>query len=374
MPAFYEMGFVVIEPSWHRLETTTFQEYPGRDIAFVAAGHDFEVIEANNGWEGGIVDPATHNGPMVRVMGQDGWEHRSYRRQDSEKGLRIRQLRDGQPGPLHGKDIRTVNKTYEPVQNSQMWDVLDALLTDESINKGLKLQYETGGVLEDGASCFVTAHLDFPFQIDGDDSMVFPYVFGTWRHDAQGAINFGGTSVRIVCSNTRGAAEGESDRAGRMFSVKHTRNVHERLEDIKMALKGIVVEHNEFHGLAQELAAIEVTEAQRKEFVDRFIPMPASLLTVEGDASVRQVNNIERARASVMSAFNSRTIPEAHKLTGWGLYNAATQYLDHGRPTRGGAAITDKKYVESHVKRQITPNRAKNAVPALIKDVAGIAA
>lgn len=373
MPAYFDMGFVVIEASWHRGETTVFQEYPGREEAFIAAGHDFEVVEVFNGWEGGIIDPATFNGPYVKTMGPDGPEYRSYRRQDSEKGLRIRQIRDGAPGPLHGKDIRTVNKTYEPVQNSEPWDILDAVLQDEAINADLALQYETGGVTDGGAQCYVTAKMNKPFVIDGDDSAVYPYVFGTWRHDAQGGITFGGASTRIVCSNTAGMARGEAERANRMFSVKHTKNVRERLNDIKMALLGIYAEHNEFHALAQELAQIELTEEQRKEAIETFIPMPASLLTVEGEASVRQVNNIDRARASVMSAFNSRTIPEAHRLTGWGVYNAMTQYLDHGRPTRGGASILDEKYIESHIKRQINPNRAKDAIPAIIRSAAGVA-
>jgi phage/plasmid-like protein (TIGR03299 family) len=380
------MGFVVRVPSWHELETTIFSEYPGRELAFVAAGHDYDVRETVVGDEGGIIeDPSTYRGAMVRTP---NGEWRSYSRAEREKGLRIYQMRDGAPGPLHGKKIKHVNKTYEPIQNTVPWDLIDAMLSDDSINKGLKVNYETGGVLEGGASCFITAYLDTPFQIDGDDSKVYPYLFATWRHDAAGALNVGGTSIRIVCANTRGAAEGEAEQMGRMYSFKHTKNVMDRVNDAKMAIQGIAVAHEEFHELAEELAKIEVTVEQRREFIERFIPYPASLLSVEGDASDRQVANIDAARAAVLSALNSRSIPEAHKFTGWGLYNAGTEYLDHLRPTTGGAILTSdvdsqgnplsadkkRKRVESHIKRQVTPNRAKSALVPLIRDIAGVTA
>lgn len=374
MSALYNAGFVVRVPSWHRLENTVFDEYPGREAAYVAAGHDFEVIETQVGDEGGIIDdPSTFTGPMCRITNDDGsTEWRSYRRSDKEKGLRILQLRDGAPGPLHGKNIKHVNKTYEPIQNSVPWDMLDMILSDESINKGLKLNYETGGVLEDGASCFVTAYLDNPFQIEGDDSKVYPYLFATWRHDAAGGLNFGGTSVRIVCANTKGAAEGEAKGMGRMFSFKHTKNVMDRIADVKMVLQGIAVEHDAFHELAEELATIEVTETQRKEFIERFIPYPSSALSADVQVSERVAKNIEEARSAVRAALNSRSVPEAHRLTGWGLYNAATEYLDHLRPGRGGSKVESNP--TSYVKRTLlSPNAAKDVIVPLIREVAAAA-
>jgi phage/plasmid-like protein (TIGR03299 family) len=381
MSALYEMGFVVRVPSWHELETTVFDEYPGREVAFVAAGHDYDVRECVVGDEGAIVDPYVFTGPFCRVPEMDAkgkptgeWEFRSYSRSEREKGLRIYQVRDGVPGQLHGKKIKHVNKTYEPIQNTVPWDLLDAMLTDETINKGLKLNYETGGVLEGGAACFVTAYLDTPFQIDGDDSKVYPYLFATWRHDAAGALNLGGTSIRIVCANTRGAAESEAEGAGRLYSFKHTKNVMEKVNDAKMAIQGIAVAHEEFHELAEELASITVTSEQRKEFVERFIPYPSSLLSLEGEASDRQVKNIDTARAAVYAALRSKSTPEAHRFTGWGLYNVATEYLDHLRPSVGGSDIAAPRNVESYIKRTITPNRAKNAIVPLIKDVAKVAA
>ena len=378
MAGLYEDGFVVRVPSWHRLENVIFDDYPGRVEAFLASGQDYEVVETSAGDEGGLVDPESFNGPMARVPvfsdkgKQVGWEWRSYRRSEKEKGLRIKQLRDGVPGPLHGKSIKLVNKTYEPIQNTVPWDILDAILSDPQINGTLKLKYETAGVLEGGASCFVTTYMDTPFQIDGDDSEVYPYLFGTWRHDGMGALNFGGTDVRIVCANTRGMAESQATKTGLMFSLKHTKNVMERVEDVKMALKGIKVEHDAFRELAEELGKIEFTPEQRKTLIERFVPYPSSALAEDAQVSDRVINNIETARSAIVGALNSKTTPEAHRYTGWGVYNAMTEYLDHLRPGRGGSDPTTNP--TSYVKRTLlNRNTAKDALVPLIKEVAGVA-
>jgi phage/plasmid-like protein (TIGR03299 family) len=355
------------------MENDVFDDYPGREVAYIAAGHDFIATPFENG---DVLAPLTKEEfdavkgnrdiPIVRHKGQ--WCR--FGHNSKKVGYRIDHTRaDGTIGALHGKSIEVLNRTFEPIQNNVPWDMLDAILSDPVINRSTKINYETGGVLEDGASCYVTAWIDRPFQVEGDNSPVYPYIFATWRHDGAGALNFGDTSIRIVCANTRGFAENEAGQRNRMFSFKHTKNVHERIEDVKMMLKGILANHDEFDALAHELAAIEVTPEQRREFVAKFIPMPESTGTVEGDASKRQVANVERERGKVLATFNSRSIPEAHAYTGWGLYNAATEYLDHLRPTKGGADITEAKYAESYVKRQVTPNRAKAVVPALIREV-----
>lgn len=380
MSALVNSLFTYRTPSWHRLENDIFDEYPGREVAFAASGQDFTLVETRVGDEGSIIsNPETYVGPMCRVerLTAEGkatglYEWRSYRRSAKEKGLVISQLRDGVPGPLHGKTIKHVNKSYEPIPNEVPWDILDMILSDETLNRTMKINYETGGVLEDGASCFVTARLDFPFMIPGDNSAVYPYLFATWRHDAAGALNLGGTDVRMVCANTRGMAEAQATKMGRMFSFKHTKNYKLKIEDAVKVLKGIVIEHNEFEALANELAAITLTDEQRTEIVQKFVPYPSSTVDAELQVSERVRGNVQRARAAVFATFNSPTIPEAHAFTGWGVYNAMTEYLDHFRPSRGGSAIEGNP--TSYVKRQLLdPTRAKQVIVPLIKEVALVA-
>lgn len=381
MAALFEEGFFVRKPAWHGLGIV-LSDFPGRTEAYKLAGHDYTVVESPNGnvrrevsaeeWETLKFD---RGADVVRMGGQ--WYRFDVRAE--KKGLYIDQTRDGEPGPLHGNFLEVANDTFTLVQNDAPWDILEALL--EGKYEGKQLNYETGGTLDGGAECFVTAWLDLPFQIHGDDSEVYPYVYATWRHDGLGAVHVGGGDIRIVCANTVNLAKAQGEKTGHLYTFKHTKNVHERIADAKLAIfNGIVGAHSEFQELAEELGAIQLDSDQVSEFFMRLIPdTPASL------TSERVQNNINEARALVRSALYSRTVPEAHKATGWGLYNAGVEFFDHLR--KPGTAITEMssgtdwrdaqgKVPTSYVRRTLyAPDKFKSEhlVP-LIREVAGVAA
>src|SRR5690348_13488534 len=174
MSAYFNTGFTVNTPSWHQLENLIMGELRlprDREQAYVLAGHDFDLIERPNGNIGKVVDPATFTGNICRVDG----EWRSLDVRAEKKGLYIVQLRDGEPGPLHGNFLEVANRSYEIIPNEIGWDLLEALYSD--------LQLDTGFVLHDGAVCVVTAYLPEPVTIDGDNSRVFPFVSASWGHD-----------------------------------------------------------------------------------------------------------------------------------------------------------------------------------------------
>ncbi len=376
MAALFEEGFFVRKPAWHGLGVV-LSDFPGREEAFRLAGHDFKVVEAANGnvrkaisreeWEGIRSDPS------ISVVRVDGKWYRFDARTE-KKGLYIEQLRDGSPGPLNGNFLEVANSTFTLVQNEVPWDILDALLSEQY--EGKSLNYETGAVLDGGAECFVTAWLDLPFQVTGDDSEVYPYVYATWRHDGLGAVHVGGTSVRVVCANTVAQARAEAEASGHAFTFKHTKNVHERIADAKLAIKGITEAHTAFAELAEELAAITLTEDQVDEFFIRLVPdTPASL------TSERVQHNISEARSLVRSALYSRTVPEAHKATGWGLYNAGVEFFDHLRKpgnavaanSNGGWRDKDGLVPDSYVRRTLySPDKFKAELIPLIRECAGI--
>lgn len=361
MAALFEEGFFVRKPAWHGLGEV-LSEYPGREIAFRKAGHDFTVESFDNG---DVLERLTADefaalklDRDANIVRKDGAWHR-FGHNANKKGLRISQVReDGTFGPVHGNRLEVVNDTYTPVQNDVPWDVLDALL--EGRYDGKQLNYETGGTLDGGAECFVTAWIDLPFQVTGDDSEVYPYVYATWRHDGLGAVHVGGTSVRVVCANTVAAARAEAEAAGHAFTFKHTKNVLDKIEDAKMAIfEGIIGAHTKLAELSEELGSIQLTDAQVSDFFYRLIPdTPASL------TSERVQNNITEARSLVRSALYSRTVPEAHKATGWGLYNAGVEFFDHLRAHR-----TEDTYVRRTLYK---PDAFKAELIPLIYEVADL--
>ncbi|MGH8896339.1 MAG: DUF932 domain-containing protein [Egibacteraceae bacterium] len=315
MPAFYDQGFVVRVPSWHGLENVIFADYPGREEAYVAAGHDFVVTERPLLLPVTVIDHDQDNEPI--------WDLTSARRVGGFKAI-VKEM----PGdPSDGKLLNVSSESYGVVQNTVPWDVIDTLVQEPNV------KYETGGVLEDGAKLFVTAYLDEPTQVTGDDSPIYPFLYATWSHDGSGAIRVGRTSIRIVCANTAAAAELESARANRDFTFKHTRNVMSRISDAKVAIEGAREGHREFMEIAEDLAIQSVTERQRELFIQGLLPSPPEHLV-----SDRVMSNIEEARGKLRTVLVSgSTIPDAHRLTAYGLLTGGIEYLDHLRGYRSSS-------------------------------------
>jgi phage/plasmid-like protein (TIGR03299 family) len=199
----------------------------------------------------------------------------------------------------------------------------------EALSEGARLDDGTGGTVKNGAQCYLTARLDEPVFVNGDPSPIFPYVVVTWAHDGSGSIQARRTSVRVVCWNTLSASEAESERAGRNFTFRHTARVMDRIQEAKDVITGAREATSAFVELANELAAISVTDDQREAFVASFIPAPVGQVV-----SDRVLDNIATARAQVRGIFDSPTIPEAHRNTAYGLVQAGIEYADHLRGHR----------------------------------------
>lgn len=299
MPAYFTQGFMVREPAWHRLGTV-LEDYPGREEAMELAGHDYEVIEI----------PIRVDDERLESLDPELWK-----------------IFLGQPVPswkalIHSKTgtiLNIVKDSYTVIQNEVGWDVIDALV-------GEGARYETGITLKDGAVCVVTVLLDEPVKISGDDSLTLPYGVARWAHDGSASLTCRSTSVRVVCSNTDEASAMQAKKLGTDFTFKHTKNVMEKIEDAKMAIRAIRTGHEAYVRLSEELAKKKVSKEQRELFITEFLPMPPEALI-----SDRVVGNVEEARALVRNLFEGPTIPEAHKLTAYGLRLAGIEYLDHLR-------------------------------------------
>ncbi len=318
------------------------------------AGHDFDLVEVPLAAIGKTIDSATGAYPGNATM-PDGTV-RSIKPVPGYKALAVKQNRPKtERDEQHGQIIGVVAETFQPVNNSICWDIVDAICKPRP--GFAHAHYETGATLDGGRTCFVTAWLDEPRTVTGDDSPIYPYAAVNWGHVGNGSIRLIKTSIREVCANTVAMAEAEASSTGFNYTFRHTKNVMDRIEDAKLAIQGISDATSEFIELAEELAALPVTKRQREEFVLRFIPAPVEALT-----SARVQNNISEAREAVRRIFDSPTIPEAHQFTGYGLLMAGTEYLDHIRGYRNS---------NTHVGRTLLrPEPLKAKLVPMIREIA----
>jgi phage/plasmid-like protein (TIGR03299 family) len=328
MPAYFEYGFSVREPAWHGL-ATVLDHYPGREEAMRLAGHDFTVLESE------IAVP-------VDFAGDRAW-----------------QQVPGWKALINDKDgsvLNVVRNSYQVVQNDVLWDIVDVLVGQPNV------KYETAGILKGGAVLWVLAYLDEPVQIPGDNTVILPFIMASTTHDGSGSCRAEATDIRVVCWNTYSASQARSNRLDTAFTFRHTARVMERIEDAKAAIRGVRKQHEEFVALAEELAQIALSEAQIQTFLENMIPMPQ---VTEGlMITDRVANNIHEARQAVKAILYGPTIPDAHRNTGYGVWQAAIEYLDHVRKTKGDANVS--KFNRSIMRQE----PVKSKLHKLIKEVA----
>src|SRR6266496_686340 len=294
MPANVESMFSVRQMPWHQ-EGIILGDYPGTWAeARVLAGLDWDPVTTEVYAAAGInPDGCVHYEPI------EGWK--SISRSDTGAVLSL------------NKDSYTV------IGHGEMGEIVEAVLAQPNV------KWETAGVLDGGRAVWCLALLDEPVNLPGDDSPTLPYLAITNRHDGTAACALRATAVRIVCANTFRAAELEGERTGATFSFIHKSSWRSRIEEARQAVTGARAEMRRYSELARELLGIHITPGQRELFITEFIPMPPQGLVTD-----RVARNVEEARKALRLLFDSAT-NEQIAGTGYGLVQAAGEYLDHVR-------------------------------------------
>jgi phage/plasmid-like protein (TIGR03299 family) len=232
-----------------------------------------------------------------------------------------------------------------------MGEIVEAVLAQPNV------RWETAGSLAGGAKVWCLALLDEPIDLPGDNTVTYPYLAITNHHDGGGACALRATAVRIVCQNTFSAAELEGQRTGATFAFRHSSGWKDRIEDARQAVTGARREIAAYKALAEELLAVTVTPRQRELFVREFLPMPP-----DGVVSDRVVANVEAARRALRDILASPTTADvAH--TGYGLVQAAGEYLDHVRQARSWETRLGRTLLR--------PEPLKHRALRLVRSVAG---
>lgn len=335
-----ETAFTVRKPAWWD-ETGQFDldYYPGREEAMRLAGHAWDVIEVPvfSGFSRAQVaamglEPNRSNGELLR------------------KETDVNHVRSD-----NGVTLAIHSASYERIPNSVAYDVAEAVL------EGTGWKYQCGISMDEGRQNALTLVLDEPIQITGDRALIFPLVALSWAHDGSGSLKLRSTSIRNECQNTVSASEAEAKAAGTDFTFRHTKNVMERIEEAKKAIRGVGPAFDIFREKMEELASIPVTPEQRDLFVSTIIGDRDGVLSTNAATSARVKTNLENERAKINGLFFGSTIPERHLLTGYGLHLAGVEYFDHLRAYRSK---------DSYVKRTLlSDNPAKANLSRTIREI-----
>ena len=281
------------EPAWHGLGTVLPEGvWPGREEAMRLAGHAWKVVEHPVSSEiGGLKVPLA------------GW-----------KGLFRADT---------GEAISVVRSSYGVIQNDVPYSLVEAVASE-----GVK--WHVGLTLQ-GGRCVVVGYLPEEWTAPGDDSPTLPFLTALWSHDGTTALQLIRTAIRVVCANTRALAQADAAKTGLDVTIRHTANWRDYVERARDVLRRTRAEFGEYKELVAELAQKAATEEQVSAFLESFLPMPD---LSQCQYSKRVEAHVLDARASVKAILTGPTMPEAHRRTGYGLWQAGLEYLQHVRPTR----------------------------------------
>ena len=290
--------FTVREPAWHKLGAV-LPEYPTRAEAQSLA-HPWEPVTTPLFTEEYVVDEQA--GPMTDFAPVEGWV--AVQRSDTSATLGV------------------VTDTYQPVSNTEMWDIAEAL---EGEAHG-DVKFETAGSLKGGAKVWILIRLKEPLRLRGDEATAtVPYYALQNSHDGSGSFRGQATVTRIVCQNTAQIADLDAKQRGTSFTFRHTRNVKDRIEEARTALVGWRESVEAYRMLAEHMVDERVSIDQAGEFVERFIPDPPP-----ATATDRVRRNAAEARGQwrgiYMGEANERLLG-----TRWGLVQASVEYLQWAR-------------------------------------------
>lgn len=222
--------------------------------------------------------------------------------------------------------LGTMGAGYKVVQFSEMAAaVVDAC-------HGVQAVIHTAGLMgETGSRGWILAELPAKYQIriQGDDSVVRPYVLAANGHDGSLALHFRNCAERVVCRNTLGVALGE--KGGASWTIRHTSSAPDRLANAAQALKALGDRMLRFQDLGNAMAKFRLTDDAFERAVAAAVPIPD-----DGE----EHRDLQERRTEIRAMRETdETVNAAIRGTAWGDFNAITRALDwKGRATNMSAA------------------------------------
>jgi phage/plasmid-like protein (TIGR03299 family) len=310
------------EAAWHLLGQRT-SDTVSWDIAMAEAGLDWQVKTAD-------LFSRDTKGAVTKIHG-----HKSIWRDTNEPAC-----------------LGVVGDGYTPIQNRHAFHFVDGLL--EAMDGA---HYESAGALGNGERIWCLAKLPVDIRIANTDDVSKSYLLFTNSHDGTSAGIAKLTSVRVVCQNTLSAALSDG---GKVLRFKHTRNVHERMNEAREIMRGINSDVRLFNMRLNNLAAKRMTRTSMVAILDKLFPAP------KVEASQTRRNNTVAQVLELFAKNDNDAIPEIRG-SAYNMLNAVTEFTDHFRTVRNGDDGRDKQHARAEAALFGTGEKLKESAVAVIE-------
>jgi len=215
--------------------------------------------------------------------------------------------------------IGTVSKSYIPVQNSDLINVLDTM-TCES-----EARFETAGTLGKGEKSWFMVKLSDGVEVAKNDPVEM-YLVLVNRFDLQ-CVEARLTPVRVVCSNTLSL----SVLWGATAEIPHEMVSQERMLKVAIDLNHIRSASRDLYALFQKMANTSINAEQLNAMVDATFPTSSP---GENKSDLDFEASLARSQSVVYSKSGIGNTTQEVAGTVWAALNGITEYLDHRQSPR----------------------------------------
>lgn len=211
------------------------------------------------------------------------------------------------------------SKRYKPIQNLQMFEFLDGLVSD-----GI-LHYEAAGSLYDSSVIWILARMeeDWNISVNGNVDRHFTYILVQSSHDGSGTMKTIPTDVRVICRNTSRLAFAQADVK---ISVRHSGNVKENLQHAATLLRVTTAQQQRYQEWQTQLVETPVDSTNVDAIVGSLFEPLDEKTSAQKQAAIRMFLDI----------YNSEVIRGGENA--YALAQAVTGFSSHGlklRPHQG---------------------------------------
>jgi phage/plasmid-like protein (TIGR03299 family) len=216
--------------------------------------------------------------------------------------------------------LGVVGSVYRPIQNVEMGQHIDDIIGSIS-----GAHYESAGSLDGGSRVWAMARIptsDFE-PIPGDTHKAF--LLATTSHDGTMSYIIKAVSTRVVCQNTMSMALREK---GQECRTKHTENAQARLKVMTTEARGIADFFNRQKAQLSAIAQKKIDKETARKVMDK-------LFGEDWRESTRKKNQVQEI-ANLFATAEQREGTIGAPGTGYALYNAITDWVDHWAPVRNG--------------------------------------
>ena len=249
---------------------------------------------------------------------------------------------------------RKVNDAWEP---AQAWEVVrstdgkvladmvgarytilqnrDAFAWFRPFLEAKEAALHTAGALFEGSRIWILAKLNRdPMEIAAGD-IVEKYVLLSHSHDGSLSVRCGFTPIRVVCWNTLSMAH--SDNASKLIRLKHSKNVHQNLENLRDVMN---LMNSEFEATAEQyrlLASKSINQNDLRKYIKAVFQVEAedNLIWPTGERTKAMKEVVSERTKNIMEeviakceAGKGNNLPSV-KGTYWTAYNGVTEYLSY---------------------------------------------